>query len=171
MKTNQLKLIANAVEMADFEIDEMKPLYEVYENAYEAMRDYATENPDEFEVVEGEFSNHYSHLFAQAKDGTEYECDGQIIDGNEDGGEIVGEFIDQDGKIVLVIFRDDVKRYMHVDTGSVETEEEWVCEVTDDELEENFKEGTTKQEAFDEYVREGKFVEVKKDIHGDWVEV
>lgn len=64
-----------------------------------------------------------------------------------------------------------IKHYMHVDTGSVETEEEWVYEVTDDELEENFKEGTTKQEAFDEYVREGKFVEVKKDIHGDWVEV
>ena len=57
-----------------------------------------------------------------------------------------------------------VKLYMHIDTGSVDTEENWVCEVTEEE-------GTTKQEAFDEYVREGKFVEVKKDIHGDWVEV
>ena len=64
-----------------------------------------------------------------------------------------------------------VKSYMHIDTGSVDTEENWVCEVTKEDLEEIFKEGTTKQEAFDEYVREGKFVEVKKDIHGDWVEV
>lgn len=67
--------------------------------------------------------------------------------------------------------QDDVKRYMHIDTGIVDTEENWVCEVTEEELEERSKEGTTKQEAFDEYVREGKFVEVKKDIHGDWVEV
>lgn len=171
MNANEIKLIANAVEMADFEIDEMKPLYEVYEKAYQAMLDYARENPDEFEVVEGEFSNHWSHVSAQSKDGTEYECDGKIIDGNEEGGEIVGDFIDKEGKIVLVIFRDDVKRYMHIDTGSVDTEENWVCEVTEEELEERFKEGTTKQEAFDEYVREGKFVEVKKDIHGDWVEV
>lgn len=171
MKANQLKLIINAAEIADFEIDETKTLEDIYEKAYEAMRDYATENPDEFEVVEGEFSNHYSHLFAQAKDGTKYECDGQIIDGNEEGGEIVGDFIDQEGKIVLVIFRDDVKRYMHVYTGSVDTEENWVREVPNEELEENFEEGTTKQEVFDEYVRDGKFVEVKKDIHGDWVEV
>lgn len=108
MKANQLKLIINAAEITDFEIDETKTLEDIYEKAYEAMRDYATENPDEFEVVEGKFSNHYSHLFAQAKDGTEYECDGQIIDGNEEGGEIVGDFIDQDGKIVLVIFREEV---------------------------------------------------------------
>lgn len=171
MKANQLKLIINAAEIADFEIDETKKLEDVYENAYEVMRDYATENPDEFEVVEGEFSNHYSHLFARAKDGTEYECDGQIIDGNEEGGEIVGDFIDQDGKIVLVIFCDDAKRYMHVDTGSVEVEEEWVREIEETDDLKNFTEGTTAQEAFDEYVREGKFVEVKKDIHGDWVEV
>ncbi len=74
--------------------------------------------------------------------------------------------------MVLVIFRDDVVRYMHVDTGSVETEEEWVREIEEetDDLE-NFKEGTTAQEAFNEFVSEGKFVEVKKDIHGDWVEV
>lgn len=172
MKVNQLKLIINAVEMANFEIDEMKPLYEVYEKAYQAMLDYARENPDEFEVVEGEFSNHWRHVYAQSKDGTEYECDGQIIDGNEEGGEIVGDFIDQEGKIVLVIFSDDVKRYMHVETGSVDTEENWVSTIENetDDLE-NFKEGTTAQEAFDEYVREGKFVEVKKDIHGDWVEV
>lgn len=50
--------------------------------------------------------------------------------------------------------------YMHVDTGIVDTEENWVSEVTDEELEENFKLGTTRQEAFDEYVRDGKFVEV-----------
>lgn len=170
MNTNQLKLIINAAEIADFEIDEIKTLEDIYEKAYEAMLNYATENLDEFEVVEGEFSNHFRHVYAQSKDGTEYECDGQIIDGNEEGGEIVGNFIDQEGKIVLVIFRDDVKRYMHVDTGSVDTEENWVREVTEEELEERFKEGTTKQEAFDEYVREGKFVEVKKDIHGNWVE-
>lgn len=173
MNTNQLKLIINATEIADFEIDETKTLEDVYENAYEAMRDYATENPDEFEVVEGKFSNHYRHLFAQAKDGSEYECDGQIIDGNEEGGEIVGDFIDKEGKIVLVIFRDDVKRYMHVDTCSVETEEEWVREIKEEtnDLEEHFKEGTTAQEAFDEYFRDGKFVEVQKDIHGEWKEV
>lgn len=175
MNTNQLKLIINAAEIADFEIDETKTLEDVYEKAYQAMRDYATEkeNLDEFEVVEGEFSNHYSHLFAQSKDGTEYECDGQIIDGYEEGGEIVGDFIDQEGKIVLVIFRDDVKRYMHVDTGSVETEEEWVREIEEEtnDLEEYFKEGTTAQEAFDEYCRDGKFVEVQRNIHGYWVEV
>lgn len=172
MLANEIKLIANAAQIADFEIDENKPLFEVYEKAYEAMLDYARENPDEFEVVEGEFSNHWSHVSAQSKDGTEYECDGQIIDGNEEGGEIVGDFIDQDGKIVLVIFRDDVKRYMHVDTGSVETEEEWVREIEEetDDLE-KFKEGTTAQEAFDEYCRDGKFVEVQKDIHGNWVEI
>lgn len=104
MNANEIKLIANAVEMADFEIDETKPLYEVYEKAYQAILDYARENPDEFEVVEGKFSNHYRHLSAQSKDGTEYECDGQIIDGNEKGGENVGDFIDKEGKIVLVIF-------------------------------------------------------------------
>ena len=67
---------------------------------------------------------------------------------------------------------DDVKRYMHVETGSVDTEENWVStiETETDDLK-NFKEGTTAQEAFDEYCRDGKFVEVKKDIHGDWVEV
>lgn len=104
METKQLKLIINAAEIADFEIDEAKPLYEVYESAYNAMREYAIENQEEFEVVEGEFSNHYSHLFAQAQDRTEYECDGQIIDGNEEGGEIVGDFIDGDGRMVLVVF-------------------------------------------------------------------
>ena len=172
METNQLKLIINAAEIVNFEIDETKTLEDIYEKAYDAMRGYAFENPDEFEVVDGEFSNHYGHLYAQSKDGTEYECDGQIIDGNEEGGEIVGDFIDQEGRIVLVIFRDDVVRYMHVDTGSVETEEEWVREIEEetDDLE-KFKEGTTAQEAFYEYVSEGKFVEVKKDIHGDWVGV
>jgi hypothetical protein len=109
MKTNQLKLIINAAEIADFEIDEMKPLYEVYEKAYQAMLDYSRENPDEFEVVEGEFSNHWKHVYAQSKDGTEYECDGQIIDGNETGGEVVGEFIDQEGKMVLVVFPKEQK--------------------------------------------------------------
>lgn len=172
MNAKEIKVIANAVEMADFEIDEMKPLYEVYEKAYQAMLDYARENPDKFEVVEGEFSNHYRHVSAQSKDGTEYECDGQIIDGNEEGGEIVGDFIDQEGKIVLVIFRDDVKRYMHVNTGSVDTEENWVSAIEKEtDYLENFKEGTTAQEAFDEYCRDGKFVEVQKDIHGNWKEV
>lgn len=171
MNTNLLKLIINAAEIADFEIDETKTLEDVYEKAYQAMRDYATENPDEFEVVEGEFSNHYSHLFARAKDGTEYECDGQIVDGNEEGGEIVGDFIDQEGKIVLVIYRDEIKRYMHSWTGNVDTREGWIASIDDQELEENFKEGTTKQEAFDEYCRDGKFVEVQKDIHGEWKEV
>ena len=172
MNTNEIKLIAKAVELADFEIDENKPLFEVYEKAYEAMLDYARENPDEFEVVEGQFSNHYRHVYAQSNDGTEYGCDGQIIDGNEEGGEIIGDFLDQEGNIVLVIFRDDVKRYMHVDTGSVDTEENWVSAIESetDDLE-NFNEGTTAQEAFDEHVRDGKFIEVKKDVHGDWVEV
>ena len=104
MKPNQLKLIINAVEIAGFEIDETKPLFDVYEKAYEALLDYANDNRDEFEIVEGEFSNHYRHLYAQSADRTEYECDGQIIDGNENGGEIVGDFIDQEGKLVLVIF-------------------------------------------------------------------
>lgn len=168
MNTNQLKLIINAADIADFEIDETKTLENVYEKAYEAMRDYATENPDEFEVVEGEFSNHYRHLFAQAKDGTEYECDGQIIDGNEEGGEIVGDFIDKEGRIVLVIFRDAIKRYMLAGSGTVDTEENWIGRISDLELK---SESATSQEAFEEYVRNRKFVEVQKDIHGDWVEV
>ena len=104
MNTNQLKLIINSAEIADFEIDETKTLEDIYEKAYEAMLDYAKENPDEFEVVEGEFSNHYRHVYAQSKDNTEYEFDGQIIDGNEKGGEIVGDFIDKEGKMVLVVF-------------------------------------------------------------------
>lgn len=104
METKQLKLIINAAKIAGFEIDDTKPLYELYDSAYDAMREYAIENQDEFEVVEGEFSNHYSHLFAQAQDGTEYECDGQIIDGEEEGGEIVGDFIDGEGRIVIVVF-------------------------------------------------------------------
>ena len=62
------------------------------------------------------------------------------------------------------------KFYMHIDTGSVETEEEWIREISDEELEEVFKEGTTKQEAFDQYCRDGKFVEVVKDSEGNWVE-
>lgn len=173
MKVNQIKLIAKAVEIAGFEIDDLKPIIDVFEDAYMYMRGYAFNNVDVFEVVEGDFSNHHSHVYAHSKDGTEYECDGQIIDGNEEGGEIIGDFIDQEGNIVLVIFRDDVKRYMHVDTGSVETEEEWIREIKEEtnDLEENFKEGVTAQEAFDEYCRDGKFVEVQKDIHGNWVEV
>lgn len=171
MLANEIKLIANAAEIADFEIDEMKPLYEVYKKAYQAMLDYARENLDEFEVVEGEFSNHWSHVSAQSKDGTEYECDGQIIDGNEEGGEIVGDFIDQDGKIVLVIFRDDKIRYMHIDTGAIDTEENWINKITDEEIEEKFIDGTSKQDAFEAYVHEGKFVEVRKDVHGNWVEI
>ena len=171
MNANQIKLIAKAVEIADFEIDEFKSISDVFEDAYQCMLDYARENVDEFEIVVGELSNHYSHLYAQSKDGTEYEGDGQFITGNEEGGEIIDDFIDQEGNFVLVIYQDDVKRYMHVDSGSVDAEEEWVREITDEELEENFREGTTKQEAFDEYVRDGKFIEVKKDIHGDWVEV
>lgn len=104
MDAKELKLIAKAVETVGFEIDETKPLYEVYEKAYQAMLDYAQENQDEFEVVDGQFSNHYRHVYAQAKDNTEYECDGHIIDGNEEGGEIVGDFLDKEGNIVLVIF-------------------------------------------------------------------
>lgn len=107
MNANQIKLIANAVEMADFEIDETKPLYEVYENAYDVMREYAIENQDQFEIVEGEFWNHYSHLHAQSADGTNYECDGQIIDGDETGVEVVGDFIDNSGKMVLIVFPKD----------------------------------------------------------------
>lgn len=172
MNTNQLKLIINAAEIADFEIDESKSISDNFNDAYQCMLEYARDNVDEFEIVVGELSNHYSHLYAQSKDGTEYEGDGQFINGNEEGGEIIDDFIDQEGNIVLVIYQDDVKRYMHVDTGSVEAEEEWVREIEEetDDLE-NFKEGTTAQEAFDEYVRDGKFIEVKKDVHGDWVEV
>ena len=64
------------------------------------------------------------------------------------------------------------KFYMHVETGSVDTEENWVStiETETDDLK-NFKEGTTAQEAFDEYCRDGKFVEVEKDEDGDWKEV
>ena len=171
MNTNQIKLIAKAVEIADFEINETKSISDIFEDAYQCMLDYARENLDEFEVVQGQFSNHYSHVYAQSKDNTEYECDGQIIDGNEEGGEIIGDFLDKEGNIVLAIYEDDIKRYMHVDTGNVDTEEEWIRSISDEELEENFREGTTKQEAFDEYVRDGKFTEVKKDIHGNWVEV
>lgn len=104
MKINQLKLIINAAEIADFEIDESKTIDENYENAYDVIRDYAIENQDEFEIVEGEFCNHYSHLHAMSKDGTSYECDGEIINGNEEGGEIIGDFIDKEGRIVLVEF-------------------------------------------------------------------
>lgn len=62
-----------------------------------------------------------------------------------------------------------MKNYMHVWTGSVDTEENWVCEVTDEELEERFAKGTTKQEAFDEYCREGVFVEVVEGATG-WID-
>ena len=104
MKTNQLKLIINAAKIADFEIDDTKPLFEIYEDAYDVMRDYAIENQDDFEVVEGEFWNRHSHLHAMSEDGTNYECDGEIINGDEEGGEVVGDFIDQEGQMVLVIF-------------------------------------------------------------------
>lgn len=107
MNANQIKLIAKAVEIAGFEIDESKPLFEVFEKAYETMTYYARDNQDEFEVVFGEFSNHYKHVYAQSADGTEYECDGQIIDGNETGGEIVGDFIDKEGNFVIVAFPRD----------------------------------------------------------------
>lgn len=104
MNTNQLKLIINAAEIAEFEIDDTKPLYEIYESAYDVMRQYAIENQDQFEIVEGEFWDHYSHLDAMSADGTNYECDGQIINGDETGGEVVGDFIDKEGKMVLVVF-------------------------------------------------------------------
>ena len=107
MNLNEIKLITDAVENAGFEFDDSKPINEIYEDAYQFMREYAIENQDSFEVVEGEFWNHYSHLHAQSADGTNYECDGQIIDGNETGGEVVGDFIDKSGKMVLVVFPKD----------------------------------------------------------------
>jgi hypothetical protein len=104
MKINQLKLIINAAEIADFEIDESKTIEENYENAYDVIRDYAMENQEEFEIVEGEFWNHRSHLHAMSEDGTNYECDGEIINGDEEGGEIIGDFIDKEGRMILVAF-------------------------------------------------------------------
>lgn len=62
------------------------------------------------------------------------------------------------------------KLYMHIDTGSVDTEAEWINEISDEKLEEVFKEGTTKQEAFDQYCRDGKFVEVVALAEGGYAE-
>lgn len=104
LKINQLKLIINAAEIAYFEIDDTKPLYEVYESAYDTLRQYAIENQDQFEIVEGEFWNHYSHLHAMSADGTNYECDGEIINDDITDGDVVGDFIDKEGKMVLIVF-------------------------------------------------------------------
>lgn len=63
------------------------------------------------------------------------------------------------------------KYYMHVDTGDVDTEENWIKSITEEEIEENFKSGTTAQEAFDSYVRDNIFVEIERDKNDDWIKV
>lgn len=63
------------------------------------------------------------------------------------------------------------KFYMHTRTGNVDTREGWIASIDDQELEEKFKEGTTKEEAFESYLDDKIFVEVKKDVNGDWAEV
>lgn len=105
-KTAKLKLIINAAENLGFEIDETKDLESIYEDAYQVALE-AAEDDATTERVPGEFIDHYRSVFAQAQDGTEYVCSGQIIDGNETGGEIVGDFMDQSGKIVLVTFPEE----------------------------------------------------------------
>lgn len=62
---------------------------------------------------------------------------------------------------------EDGKMYMHVDTGSVDTYENWVsnCYTYD---EEGFE---TDKECVDHYIQENKLAEVVKDEDGNWKEV
>lgn len=102
----KLKLILNAAENLGFEIDEIKDLESIYEDAYQIALE-AAEDDENTERVPGEFSNQHRTVYAQSKDGTEYSCSGQIVDEFVKTGDVVGDFTDQSGKIVLVTFPEE----------------------------------------------------------------
>lgn len=104
--TAKLKLIINAAENLGFETDETKTLESIYEDAYQVAL-VAAEDDESTERVPGEFINYHRSVYAQAKDGTEYTCSGQIVDENVKTGDIVGDFMDKSGKIVLVTFLEE----------------------------------------------------------------
>jgi len=55
--------------------------------------------------------------------------------------------------------------YMHVDTGSVDTYENWVSTIDEDEL----TKGQTREEKMNDYIRDNTFVEVVKGASG-WID-
>lgn len=104
--TAKLKLIINAAENLGFEIDESDDLETIWLDAYQVALE-AAEDDATTERVVGEFSNQHRSVYAQAKDGTEYVCSGQIVDEFVKTGDIVGDFMDQGGHIVLVTYPEE----------------------------------------------------------------
>lgn len=110
MNANILKFLAFVQEDGIEDVNENKPIISEYERLYyiytDHYKDCYEDGEKKCEIVEGEFSNHHSHLYARSSDGTEYEMDGEIWHEGVKPGCVVGDFLDSEGKIVLVISKE-----------------------------------------------------------------
>lgn len=103
----QTAVIANAVRRG-LDIGETEQIFEAFDKAYQFLLD---DVDYEKETVDGEFSNHHTNLYARAKDGTEYNMTGEVWSPDMKGGEVVGNFPDASGNIVLVLCPSNEGKY------------------------------------------------------------
>ena len=110
MNANILKFLAFVQEDGVHEVDETKPIWSEYERLYGIYTEFYRENHEDgddlCEVVDGEFSNHHTNLYAMSKDGTEYNMTGEVWYDGIKPGDVVGDFLDQDGMVVLVVSKE-----------------------------------------------------------------
>lgn len=97
----QIAVIEKAMSIG-FEIEESARIDSAYEASYQYLM---MEVPDDDKkIVIGEMTNNHSHLYAKADDGTEFECDGEIVSTSTEKGDVIGDFADSNGDIWLVKF-------------------------------------------------------------------